>query len=380
MKKMKRLLFLVSRLLPHTGGAERHVISLLNHLDIDDFSMSLICLKEEEELLSQSDFAHMDNIAIFRVKHKIDFSVVSQLARYIEEQRVDIVVCTNQYPMLYGLLARRKTSYPFKVVEVFHTTLPKGLSDKLQWLFYKHFFRRCDHIVFVSENQSKYWLEGRGMVTRSHSVIQNGIETEKFNKYEILPSIQQDLLTQYGIQAHKLMIGICAGLRPEKKHTDLIQAISQLRNQGVDAGLLIIGDGDERQRLEGYVATSPSLEQSVYFVGFQQDVRPFVKLCHCMVIASHSIETFSISALESMALGKPMIMTDIGGASEQITHGQNGFLYPAGDIDSLVKYLKELVAPLRRENMGEIARRTVDEKFTLAKMVNKFEMLLTGDL
>ncbi len=378
MSKQKHLLLIVSRLL--IGGAEKQTISLLNHLDTDKFRLSLAYLKDGEELLEQVDITRLNRIFSCHVKHKIDLTAVTQLAHYIEEQQVDVVVCTNQYPMLYGLLAKRKALYPCKVVEVFHTTLPNGLLDNLQWLFYKHVFRRCDHIVFVSENQSRYWLEDRGMDTRRHSVIHNGIETEKFTKYTLPQEKRLALLKKHGIQPHALMVGICAVLRPEKKHADLIQAVSQLRSQGVDAGLLIIGDGEERQKIKDNVAAFPSLERSVYFVGFQQDVRPFVELCQCMVIASHSIETFSISALESMAMGKTMIMTDIGGASEQIIHGQNGFLYQAGDIEALVRYLEELVEPAHRKAMGAMASKTVIEKFTMIDMIDKYETLLAGEV
>ena len=68
--------------------------------------------------------------------------------------------------------------------------------------------------------------------------------------------------------------------------------------------------------------------------GMQQDVRPYMGCCaerHDARIAP-AIETFSLAALESMALGKPLVMSDIGGASEQVLHGQTGLLFePGGD-------------------------------------------------
>lgn len=375
-KKTQHLLFVINSL--HFGGAEKHVISLLNHLDTDKFTLSLACLKQDEAILSQLDISRLKSFFTCHVQHKIDLTAVKLLAQYIDEKHVDIVVCTNQYPMLYGLLAKIKAAYPCKVVVVFHTTLPARLSDNLYWLFYKHVFKRCDHIVFVSENQARYWLKDRGMTVLQHSVIQNGIDAEKFTEFKLPEDKRHDLVEKHGIKPHAFIVGICAVLRPEKKHTDLIQAINQIQSKGVNAGLIIIGDGEERQKIADYAATFPSLKQSIYFVGFQQDVRPFVTLCDCMVIASHSIETFSISALESMALGKPMVMTDIGGASEQINHGQNGFLYQAGDINTLAKYLMELVEPNPKKAMGTSAKETVSAKFSLPGMVRKFETLFSG--
>ncbi|MFC1818792.1 glycosyltransferase, partial [Thermodesulfobacteriota bacterium] len=132
--------------------------------------------------------------------------------------------------------------------------------------------------------------------------------------------------------------------------------------------------GPERNNIESQIKAL-GLNNDVIITGFQEDVRPFISLCDCMVITSHS-ETFSIAALEAMAMEKPMIMTNVGGATEQIDHGKNGFIYAPGDVNALADYMSQLFATALRKKFGRSALHTVKSEFSLDKMINKYENLL----
>ncbi len=110
--------------------------------------------------------------------------------------------------------------------------------------------------------------------------------------------------------------------------------------------------------------------------GTQHDVRPFIACCDVMTLVSRT-EAFSIAALEAMALGKPMVMTEVGGASEQVIHGQNGLLFEPGDIDALVLHLSTLRSAALRAQMGLAAAQRVRDLFTLEKMTDGFTEQMT---
>src|SRR6185437_7681469 len=80
----------------------------------------------------------------------------------------------------------------------------------------------------------------------------------------------------------------------------------------------------------------------------------------------------SLAALESMALGKPLVMSDIGGASEQVVHGQTGLLFEPHDITTLTEHLATLKSAPLRARMGAAAERRVHELFTLRTMTDGF--------
>jgi glycosyltransferase involved in cell wall biosynthesis len=137
---------------------------------------------------------------------------------------------------------------------------------------------------------------------------------------------------------------------------------------------LVIGDGPERQSLEGRIR-SLGIADRVVITGYEMDVRPYVAACDAMVLTSHS-ETFSLSALESMAMGKPMLMTRTGGAAEQVTDGVTGFLFEPGDVGALAGQLGSLVTSTRSESMGAAAAQDVASRFPLAKMISDYSALV----
>jgi L-malate glycosyltransferase len=89
--------------------------------------------------------------------------------------------------------------------------------------------------------------------------------------------------------------------------------------------------------------------------------------CTCLAIVSVRVGAFSLAALEAMAMGKPMVMSDIGCASEQIISGRNGLLYPRGNVAALANALKLLIDGDVCDCFGKLARQHVHEHFSLAQ-------------
>lgn len=373
------LLFIVSSL--NVGGAEKQVITLLNRLDTSRFRLHLAYLSPADGLLPQLQTDKLDALVCCEVRRGIERRAVRKLRDLIAVRSIDVIVCTNMYSMLYGMLARAGAETRPKLVTVFHTTLLRTYKDKLQMLFYRQLFGRCDLLIYVCENQRQFWRE-RGIRALSDSVVHNGIEVET---YEDRSTAEQRLQLRLalGFAPDDYVVGLCSGLRPEKAHSDLLIALARLRAQGVSAKGLFIGDGPERDALESMMA-SLDLTPHVRITGVQADVRPYVACCDVMTLVSRS-ETFSLAALESMSLAKPMVMSDVGGASEQVVHGQNGFLFEPGDIDSLVMHLQSLTSDALRARMGRAAAQRVRQLYTSEGMKDRFterviELLGPGEL
>ena len=372
MKPKTRALFVVNSLC--FGGAEKHVISLINHLDVERFSASLAYLKNDKTLLPQLDVGRLDGGAFCcHVSKKLDLRAVRLLSEHIRNHEIDVLLCTNPYSLLYGWLARRQCSRRPKLVVVFHTTVFGTLKDWLQMLFYWRIFRAADLLVYVSVNQCAYWRKKRLRAARD-VVIQNGIDVKRF-VVDVADDDTTSLRRSLGFSGTDYLIGLCAAMRPEKAHGDLLSALVELRASGVQAKGLLIGDGPERKRIERNIADL-GLEEHVRITGFTENVLPLVAACDVMVLVSHHVETFSIAALEAMALGKPMVMTDIGGATEQVDSGKSGLLFTPGDIPALVSALKKLGSAETRLAMGQIARQKVISQFALEVMVRKYETVL----
>jgi glycosyltransferase involved in cell wall biosynthesis len=137
-----------------------------------------------------------------------------------------------------------------------------------------------------------------------------------------------------------------------------------------------VGDGPERAKLHGVVQAN-KLERHVVFLGPVKDVRLTLLAMDIFVLTSAS-ETFSNAALEAMAMEKPVVLSTVGGATEMVFEGVNGYLYQSGNVTELVTILHRLIVDDEtRQNMGRMARSVVAERFTLARMVDAYEDLAT---
>lgn len=353
------------------GGAEKHTLQLFNGLANRGFKSALAYLKREEHLLHEAESAS-GPVWCADFGRGWDFEGVRRLADWISNVKPDILVCVNTYPLFYGYLARWMSGHRCQIVEIFHSTELSARDErKMRWV-YRPFFNRSNCIIYVSNAQRAYW-ESRGLHKELGVVIHNGIDTDRFKDgYTIEDKIA--LRERFGFKSSDFVIGICAALRPEKKHEDLIEAIAHLIKKGIPARCLIIGDGPRLSAIEA-ASSSLGLVHELAITGFQLDVRPYVSACDCMSIVSHQVETFSIAALESMALGKPMVMSAIGGAAEQVRDGENGYLFPAGDVEALSVALHKLVDRQHRAKLGDCARAITVRYFGLDRMLDTYAQI-----
>jgi len=360
------VLFIVNSL--ETGGAEKQVVSLLNNLDARRFRLHLAYLKRNEKLLPQLRQERLAKLLCCDVARRVDGNAIRRLRELIVGSGIDVVVCTNEYSTLYGWLALRGAGTEAKLVTVFHSTVLRGFRERAQMLLYRQLFNRSDLLVYVCESQRAYW-RARGIHPKADEVVYNGIDTDYYTDRRSSEELR-DFRDSLGLRDEDYVVGLCSVLRAGKAHGDLLAAISRLRSEGLPAKALLIGDGPERGAIERTVSQL-GLQDHVLITGLQQDVRPFVGACDVMALVSHS-ECFSLAALESLSLGKPMVMSNVGGAAELVAHGEHGFLFEPGDIDALASHLRMLTSRPLREHFSRAAALRIRERFTVRVMSERF--------
>ena len=223
------VLFVVNSL--RFGGAEKHVVTLLNNIATDQFELSLAYLKREEHLLPQILTERLKSVYCCNVEKKLDWSTARTLASYIDKEQVDVLLCTNTYSLLYGFLARLIAARPAKLVEVFHSTELSTFKDKLQMVFYHWLFKTVDQLVYVCENQRGYW-RNKGLSARRDEVIHNGIDLAQFSD-NFSPSDTIAFRHRFGFESKDYIVGLCAAMRPEKSHEDLLAALAGLKEKNI---------------------------------------------------------------------------------------------------------------------------------------------------
>ncbi len=365
-----KTLFLVPSL--RRAGAQTQVVDLVNGLDSRRFEKHLFTFHTVLELLERID---REQVVFYNHprSHKFDLGPVQEIARLIDHQGIDVIHCSLQFSLLLAWLARRMSRRKPPLVAAIHTTVNRSLKEALQdRLIYRHLLKRSAGVIFVCENQRNHWLKKHPALKRNSRVIYNGIDVARFDP-DAWGSAGQRLRAALDIPGGAQVIACVAGFRPEKGHGQLIDAFAGLSGTPY---LVFAGEGETRSAMELRIRES-GLADRVRFLGVVEDVRPLLAMASISVLASTAVETFSIAMLESMAMGVPMVATNIGGMGEAILPGDTGFLVPPGDVEALRMAIADALSDTRRlHDMGRAARALVQARFTLEAMVEQTSEVL----
>jgi glycosyltransferase involved in cell wall biosynthesis len=365
-----RLVFVTGSL--PDGGAERQTMALLDALAKRGHECHAFCVKPlRAELTGPARAASPHSL---NAGGYLDLKAVSEFATRLAHLRPQALIAANGYALMYATLAVRRARIDCRVVVTWHSTKPVNLKERLQMYAYLPLCWLADCTVFLCRRQQRHWRR-RGLWSRHHVVIHNGIDADDFRDHSSAAQ-RHELRRQLGWRAADYVIGIPALLRVEKNHLQLLEAVARLRRMGIPARALLIGDGELRPTIERRMRL-PDLDHAVHITGMQQDVRPWLATCDVVTLCSVT-ETFSLAALEAMAMGKPVVLSDVGGAAEMIEPGWNGLLFPSRDTDAFVDRLAALSDLDAARRMGANARRLVELRFNTACMVDRYEDMLAG--
>lgn len=365
---MKKLVIIISSM--SFGGAEIQTLQLANGLLESDYDIDIIVLDNMNYSVSKADprirFHFMDK------QKYLDMDAVKKIADLLKGIDPDQILCVDMYPAMYAAFSQLRLKKTFKTVTVIHSTIPRNSKEKFQRILLMPFLNQVQRIVFVSEKQKNYWLEKYPIDPSRTSVIYNGIDIGGFSDFT--ESEDTKPVREYLDADNSIIIGTCARFRIEKRHTDLVKAVSSLKAKGYNVKLLLAGDGEMRESIEKCIKDH-SIEEDSYITGYQSDVRPYLSIMDIFVLSSDSVETLSIAAIEALAMKKALVLSDIGGASELVNEGVNGYLYKAADVKQLTERLEDIIASNSAVSMGERGYNHALENFRAEDMVESYRQL-----
>jgi glycosyltransferase involved in cell wall biosynthesis len=226
--------------------------------------------------------------------------------------------------------------------------------------------------VFAVSNDLRQHLVSEGFQPSQVDVVYNGIDPGP------APSVDDRVRARarLGVPSEPFVIGTVARLDPVKDLGVVIRAMVSVAPDAA-AILVVIGDGPERAALER-TASVCGVAERVIFLGHREDARELLPACDIYVNSS-IFEGVSLTILEAMAAGLPVVATAVGGTPE-IVGPETGVLVPARDPDSLARAMLSLMRnPPARETMGRAGRQAVESRFTLDRMVDDYVRVYTGE-
>jgi glycosyltransferase involved in cell wall biosynthesis len=151
----------------------------------------------------------------------------------------------------------------------------------------------------------------------------------------------------------------------------LLAGMAQIVRACPTMQLLIVGDGPLRPQVEALIAQY-QLQDHVRLLGLVRDVGEVLVAADVALLITAGWEGLPLSALEAMALGRPLIISDVGGNREAVLDGETGYVIPPRDVAAFVSAALELINhPTKRQTLGEAGARRVQQHFSLQIMATK---------
>lgn len=300
----------------------------------------------------------------------VDWSVPGRYAKELDARGIEVLHAHQYTPFFYSALAKRKcrTARP----KLFFTEHGRHYPDKVNWK------RRMANMLVLAR-----YADSIGACSRFSadavvkvdgfprcSVILNGVPLEKFRRRGTLEE-RKALRRSLGLDEARPVVVCVARFHPVKDHMTLLKAWKIVADRHPDAQLLLLGEGEERPRLEEWIRNE-GIGGSVRFLGARSDVQDFLQCVDVFALTSLS-EASPLTLLEAMACSCPAVVTDVGGNAEHVEHGVEAFLAPRGDEKRVAECLHQLLASAElRETMGAAGRKRIEAQFSLEHCLEQY--------
>jgi lipopolysaccharide biosynthesis protein len=310
-----------------TGGAERLMVDLLPRLRERGLQVELAIFDGTatdfySALEAQGIPIHALGMGVRAMHSPCCIPALRRLMR-----QFDIVHTHNTPSQYFVAIASMGMKLAPKLVTTEHNTT--NTRRNIPWLrcVDSWMYSRYAEIIGVSQSTTQALLNYLPQLPHCLT-INNGIVVTKFQ--EAFPA--NDIIEQYS-QYKRLVMA--AAFRAQKDHETIIRALHLLPD---DYHLLLAGDGNRRKIVEEFGAQE-QLSQRVHFLGNRNDVANVLKAADVIVMSSR-YEGLSLSSLEGLASGRPVVASDVPGLREIV--GNAGILFPQGDAQALAKTILAL--------------------------------------
>ncbi len=337
------------------GGAERHVMNLASGLNTDLFE--ILVLAPEGRF---ADCLRKMGIQVrpVQMRSKWDLWAVVELFRKLRQFSSDVVHTHDSRGNLFGRIAGT-CSRAKVVVSTVHAspTARRGVFGSLYLLADRITAKLSDVVVAVSDHIKDEITAAPRVVT-----IPPGVDLKSFDNTERRPDNQ-------GIR-----LGMVGRLERIKGPDIVFRAMPKVVKRLPDVKLYVIGEGSMLDELNE-MARMGNFSDSVNFIGYSDNVAKCLKAVDILVCGSRS-EGFGLAAAEAMAMGIPVVGSDVGGMREVVENGVTGYLVPVEDTEALAEAIVEIAQDVEKaRRMGEAGGHRMRKHFGMDGVVNTIEDL-----
>lgn len=309
------------------------------------------------------------NIQVYNSYSKFSLLPFFSLKNFIQEKEIQALHCHLIRACFFGFLI--KIVYFPKIKLIFHEH-GRIFTSNLLYLAFLHLSKKTvDLYVSISEATSMQFLTKIG-VQDNVKLIYNFVDTNKFNVKNITWNVETER-EKMGFLKEDFVVGFAGRLIERKGWKDFIDAAYILSQANSHIKFLIAGDGEQRENLKNYI-DSLNFSQKPEFIGYVLDMVWCYSLIDCFVIPSHW-EPMGIAELEAMAMGIPVVASNVPGLNEVVLNGQTGLLFEKEDSKDLSEKILQLSTDTQLKERIISESQTNLESFSLKNYNQKLDLL-----
>lgn len=303
------------------------------------------------------------NFARFPIKFQ-NWGVYQKLKKIIEENQYEIIHCHTPVGGVVTRLAARKArkKYNTKVIYTVHGFHFFKGAPLANWLIFYPIEKLCarwtDSLITINEEDYQFAKRKLKKINHIEHINGIGMNEKRFN-IEISQETIGELKETLGIDKDTIVMSYVAELNKNKNQKLLIEAIEKMHQSKMKVKLLLIGDGNFREKYLSIIKEK-QLEENILLLGIRQDVPQLLSITN-IYVASSIREGLPVNVMEAMYMGLPIIATHNRGHNELIKNEENGFLIK--DANELVAKVNQI---LSNKNIGE------KMKENSKNMINKY--------
>lgn len=294
-----------------------------------------------------------------------DIGLFRSYCKLYKKYNPDVVLAFTIKPNIYGSIAARRYNIPY-VNNI--TGLGSGFDSN--WLIrqiiihlYRFALKKSQCVYFQNEENAKIVKKSKIVTKQNCQVIPgSGVNLKKFEYSEYK-------------RRDKIVFNYIGRVMKEKSIDDYLACAKRVHRDYKNVEFNIIGFIEETE--QEYVAILQQLEEEgiISYKGSQNDVRPFIEDCDAIIHPSFYGEGMSNVLLETAAVGRALITTDIAGCREVVSDGKNGYLYTPQNVEELVACVEKFIElPYeQRLEMSKKSREIVENNFSRQIVVKKYQ-------
>lgn len=365
---MKRILHLIKGLA--RGGAEQLLLSQAPYVDGNRFEYEVAYLLPEYNALV-ADLRAV-GLPVTCLDGAWGVGWIGRLRHLVREHEIDLIHDHSPYVAIGTRLGLKGRSHP-RLVYTEHNVW-QSYHRATYWgnlLTYP----RSDHVFAVSDHVRKSICYPRPLRLLPMPVVEtlhHGLDPAAVSGWSFSDGVRQEL----GIPEDAPLVGTVANFRASKGHRILLDAAVRVRRAVPNVRFLLVGRGplesDIRRRVRNL-----GLDRTVVFAGARDDA-PRLAGAFDVFALSSVYEGLAIALIEAMALGRPAVVTRVGGLTEVVEHGKQALVVNPADPEALADAIVTLLqdADLRRQ-LGEAGRLRAAE-FDIRRAVRRHEEVYAG--